>query len=238
MEMRVALITGASSGIGAELSRELCRRGYRVIGIARSVDRLRRLADELGKCFVYHSIDLLAQDAVDRVEAVARDVGGIDVLVNNAGGAMAKQLVRHEANEIEELFKLNAVRPLQITARLIRYIRRGGVVVNVITAGIFVEMTSMPIYGAAKSALHYATRILRRELSDAGIAVIAVYPGPVKTEFFTRAGASAPSKALDPRRVAQAIAEAIESRRSVDIYLPWYARFLALLAPWPLRLTF
>lgn len=116
---------------------------------------------------------------------------------------------------------VNFVVPLALIKELRPYMRDGSTVVNVITAGIHVLMTKLPLYGATKMALHYASEALRRELEAKNINLINVYPGLVKTSFHARAGVSEIKGGLTPEEVAKRIVKSIKSRKK-RVYIPSY----------------
>ena len=167
IEARV-LITGASSGIGRCLAEKMCGRGYLVVGVGRNADTLEELAGKYPGRFKYVAADLVEPSSLDHVEDVVRGLGGLNVLVNNAGFGLAKSVLGHGEEEVKALSLVNAVRPIQLVLRLVKYMSEGGVVVNVVTAGVHVLMKDFPIYGAAKSALSYASKALGDELRGGG----------------------------------------------------------------------
>jgi len=234
---KVVLITGASSGIGLELSKELCRRGAKVIGLARSLDRLRRI-EGLCKNFKGIKCDLINyEDIKEAISKVRKYYGRIDVLINNAGGGLAKRLIEHTVSEFEYITKLNYISVFNLIHEALPLILKSkeGVIVNVITAGVFVYLRRLPSYGAAKSALHYLSQILREELKEYGIRVICIYPGVVKTEFFRRAGMTQPKKGIEPKHVVRSIIKAIEDGKE-NVFIPSYLRLLTALAKiFPIR---
>ncbi len=227
--MRGVVVTGASSGIGLEVSRMLCMRGYRVLGVARSRGRLEEARRELGECFEYLAVDLADPSSVDAVAEAAERLKPLRALVNNAGFGVAKPLTMHSPGELEEVFLVNAVRPLQLTLRLLGFLGEGSVVVFVVTAGVHVKLRSLPSYGAAKAALHYAASLLAEELRGRGVRVLRVYPGPVKTRFFERAGMRTPRWAVDASSVARRIVDAIESGRGGAVYVPAWLNVFRLI---------
>ena len=232
-----AVVTGASSGIGRALSVELVKHGFEVLGAARSEQALRALRDELGQSFRYVVADLSKLEGVDRVAQAARELGSIDVLVNNAGFGLYKRLLDHTDEELVEMIMVNYVAPIALVRRLVPLMRKGSVVVNVVTAGVHVLMTKLPAYGASKIALHYATEAMRRELKALGIRMIAVYPGYIATAFHERAGGT-PSrvKPIQPERVAEAVVEAVLKGKE-RVYIPGYAVFLRVFGPHLLPLS-
>jgi len=100
----------------------------------------------------------------------------------------------------------------------------------VVTAGVHVVMRDLPVYGAAKIALHYALKALRRELEGRGVHLVEVYPGLVRTEFHERAGRGV-SGGVPPEEVARAIVEAVERRKRV-VYVPRYLALLRVIGPY------
>lgn len=122
----------------------------------------------------------------------------------------------------------NFVAPIILTKRLLPLMHRGSVVVMIITAGIHVLMRGLPLYGATKIALHYASKALREELHKYGVHLPAVYPGVVKTEFHERAGRRV-AGGLDPRRVAKALLGGVKKKER--IYVPGYLSIARILGP-------
>ncbi|ABL79165.1 SDR family NAD(P)-dependent oxidoreductase [Thermofilum pendens] len=229
--MASAVITGASSGIGRELSAEACRRGYRVLGIGRNEAALRELASEHPDCFAYLVLDLSDPASAERVaEFVSSEFRSLSLLVNNAGYGVGRGILEMTPREILDTVNVNFAAPLLLTKLLLPYMERSGTVVNVVTAGIHVLMTRLPLYGATKIALHYASEALRRELSDRGVNLLEVFPGVVETSFHERAGLGR-QKGYPARRVAVEILDAVEKRKK-KLYVPRYLAALRLLGPY------
>ncbi len=217
------LVTGASSGIGKALSSEFCAEGgNRVLGVGRNIKGLEDVKSMYSDCFEYLILDLSNIENVKSIVAeVANKLGVLDVLVNNAGYGLYKNLLEIEINEIINMTLVNFIVPLALVRELQPYMKSGSVVVNIITAGIHVLMTKLPLYGATKIALHYASEALRRELEVKGIHVVNVYPGYVETSFHVRAGMSEVRKGLTPEEVAKHVIKSIKSRKK-RVYVPSY----------------
>ncbi|MEO3993942.1 MAG: SDR family NAD(P)-dependent oxidoreductase [Desulfurococcaceae archaeon TW002] len=217
------LVTGASSGIGKALSSKFCEEGgNRVLGVGRNIKGLEDVKNMYSDCFEYLVLDLSDIKNVEFiVSEVANKFGVLDVLVNNAGYGLYKNLLEVETNEMINMTLVNFVIPLALVKELQPYIKHGSVVVNIITAGIHVLMTKLPLYGATKIALHYASEALRRELEIKGIRVVNVYPGFVETSFHVRACMSEVRKGLTPEEVAKHIIKSIKSEKK-RVYIPSY----------------
>jgi short-subunit dehydrogenase len=132
------VVTGASSGIGLELSRLLCLKGFRVVGVARSRERLEGIRSELGNCFNYIVADLSTIDGVRRVVESVKSFDAVDVLVNNAGFGLYKTVLEHSAEDVASMAMTNFVTPIVLVKELLPHMKKGSAVVMVITAGIHV----------------------------------------------------------------------------------------------------
>lgn len=184
---KVVVLTGASSGLGEALARELNRYGANLILVARREDRLRRLAKDLNaEYFVYdleHSPELLA-------EQIAERYGMIDVLINNAGFGEFSFLEDTTIETIESMTRINVLSPIRLTKACLRLFRPNGMVVNVASQAGKLPTPKSTIYCMTKAALLQFSNALRLELKPKGIHVMTVNPGPIATEFFVRADIS------------------------------------------------
>jgi uncharacterized protein len=194
-EHTTAIVTGASSGIGAEIARELARRGHGLTLVARRADRLQALAEELAGAYAIRA-EVIAADLTDadsRGELPAQlDARGLtaDILVNNAGfttmGAVHRSsraaelaLVRTNVEAVVDLCTLFV--PGMVT-------RRRGAVLNTASTAAFQPLPGQAAYGASKSFVLSYGRALGAELRDTGVSVTTLCPGPVETGFAETAG--------------------------------------------------
>ncbi|HXR31202.1 MAG TPA: SDR family NAD(P)-dependent oxidoreductase [Solirubrobacterales bacterium] len=179
--MRTAVITGASSGIGAATARALAGEGYRTVLAARRVDRLEALAGEIGGVAV--PLDVADPDSVD---ALAERVEACDVLINNAGGALGLDPVA-EADEEQwlQMYESNVLGTMRMTRALLPpLIASGdGHVVSVTSIAAFETYRGGAGYTAAKHAQRAMLRTLRLELLGEPVRFTEVAPGMVETEF-------------------------------------------------------
>jgi len=183
------VITGASSGIGAALARQLGRRGDRVVLAARRQTELRRLADEIGTKAVPVVTDVTRRGDVEALRDRAIGAfGSIDVWVNNAGRGVSKNVLELTDEEVDEMMTVNVKSALYgMQAVLPHFIERGrGHVINVSSFLSRVPMATIrSAYSASKAALNSLTANVRMDLAAAhpGIHVTLVMPGLVSTEF-------------------------------------------------------
>ena len=178
-----ALVTGATSGIGAATVKAMAEAGLDVLAVARREDRLTALAAETG-------CGWLASDVRDTVRlAEAIDAFEPDVLVNNAGvGHGISGLDEIDPAAIEEAFAVNVIAPIQICALALPGMRRRGRghVVNIGSiAGLHTLISG--VYGGTKGAIHRFSQNLRFELAGSGLRVTEICPGRVTTEFYQAA---------------------------------------------------
>jgi len=205
-----ALVTGASSGIGADLARELAVRGHGVVLVARRADRLEALAAELREAHAVRA-EVLACDLVDPEarDALAGRVAAlgltVDILVNNAGYGSAGAFVELDARSETEMVRCNCEAVIALShAFAPGMVRRGtGAILVVASSAGFQPLPRQATYSATKAFALTFAEALHAELRGAGVAVTALCPGPVKTEFAERAGlgdafARAPGFALVP----------------------------------------
>jgi len=227
------VVTGASSGIGKDFCELILnsKKDVKILGVGRNEVALNELKLKYEGRFDYVIADLSKLDDAYRVvDEVGKRLGHVDVLLNNAGFGLYRDVLSHQDEEIISLLNVNLVTPYILTRELVKYMDAGSSVVNVLTAGIYVLMLKLPIYGASKLALYYITEALRRELRDKGIRVISVFPGIVNTEFHRRAGLKEIRGGIPAEVVAKAILKALESGRK-EVYVPWYLRILKIVGP-------
>lgn len=184
------MVTGASSGIGEAFARELAKRSFSLILVARRLDRLRTLQAELGG----GSVDVLCADlgTEDGIEAVARRLrlGGISTLVNNAGLGYRGRLVDQPDSSITEIVRVNLEAPMRLSRAVLgpMIARRRGTLINVASMGAFQPVPYLNVYAATKAGLLSFTEALADEVGGAGISVQALCPGNVPTGFQKVAG--------------------------------------------------
>ncbi|MEI9402690.1 SDR family oxidoreductase [Mesorhizobium argentiipisi] len=192
--MTTALVTGASSGIGAVYARRLAARGHNLVLVARATDRLNTLAEELGDAHGV-AIEVITADLTNhqQLEPVLQRLQSdppVDILVNNAGAALSGDFASADPVEMDKLVRLNVVVPTLLASAAIRgMVERGnGAIVNIASVLALVPEYSPGIYAATKSYLLTLSQSLATEVTSKGVHVQAVLPAATRTEIYERAG--------------------------------------------------
>jgi len=189
-----ALITGASSGIGAAFAERLARDEYDVVLVARDRDRLEALAAKLRQLHDVEAevlpADLTRHSCLSLVENRVSGDPGLDVLVNNAGFGTAGAFARLDADREEDEIRLNIVAVVRLTHAALpgMIARRRGAIVNVSSMAAFQPGPFNATYCATKAYVNSFTEALHEELRGTGVKVQALCPGFTRTEFQKRAG--------------------------------------------------
>ena len=186
MQQRVALVTGASRGIGAAIARELSRLGYAVaVHYNRSGEAAMALAEQLPNAIAVQADMADAQSVIDMVECVADHYGRIDVLVNNAGVALWKLAMDTTVEEWDQLFDINVRGAFAATRAVLPHMlsSEGGSIINISSMWGQVGASCEVAYSAAKAALIGMTKALAKEMGGAGIRVNCVCPGVIATDM-------------------------------------------------------
>jgi short-subunit dehydrogenase len=189
-----ALVTGASSGIGAIYADRLAKRGYDLVLVARSEARLKSLAERLSK-ETGRSVKVLRANLNDKadlakVETVLRDDATITVLVNNAGAAAVMPLLNSDVETMDSMIALNVTALTRLTyAAAPAFVARGaGAIINIASVVAISPETLNGVYGATKAYVLALSHSLQHELADKGIRVQAVLPGATATDLWELAG--------------------------------------------------
>jgi short-subunit dehydrogenase len=187
----VAVVTGASSGIGAEIARELARRGHELVLVARSADRLQALADELPT-----TAHVVPMDLTDRT-ARAGLLSELDsrsltpqILVNNAGFSTLGPVHRSDPGAEVTMIEVDVAAVADLCSRFLPgMVERGaGAVLNVASTAAFQPLPGQAAYGASKAFVLSYTRSISAELKGSGVGATVLCPGPVDTGFGEAAG--------------------------------------------------
>ncbi len=226
MEVRgkVAIVTGASAGIGLATARLFAARGAKVALAARSRDKLERLAAELPDALAVQTDVTREEDVREMVATTAAHFGRLDILVNNAGLGYDAPVEKADVATVRHVFELDVVGPLVAMQAAIPLMRAqgGGAIVNVSSGLALMYLPTMGPYGAIKRALAHISLTAREELKADHIAVSVVYPYMTRTDFEAHTIKDVPEGAGgeegggpfhppdEPEYVAEKILEAIE----------------------------
>ena len=216
LEGTVALVTGGASGIGRSVCLRFAEQGARAVVVADTRDSPRGagkpthvLVEELGARSAYLHADTTNSADLAAAVQVAEDMGGLDVMVNNAGVALAEDIFEMSEIDYDHIMGVNMKGVFlgsQAAARVMR--GRGGTIINMSSVGGIRSSAAIPVYAASKAAVRLFTLALANKLGPLGIRVIALAPGLIDTEMNR-----ADTKILDSSGQAQQRAGAIPLRR-------------------------
>ncbi|MBN8912999.1 MAG: SDR family oxidoreductase [Rhizobiales bacterium] len=193
----VAVVTGASSGIGAVYADRLAKRGYDLILVARNEERLKKVAarieGETGRSVRTLAADLSDKASLAKIEALLRDDNSITMLVNNAGVGSVASILQASADIAEDMIELNITALTRLTYAVApAFVARGsGTIINIASVvGVAAEMLN-GVYSASKSYVISFGHSLQKDLADKGVRIQTVLPGATATEFWDIAGYAA-----------------------------------------------
>ena len=226
------LVTGASSGIGAALAEAFAAAGATVGICARRADRL---AEVLERCRAHVPasrqwvVDLADPAAVDRLAAQAlSELGGIDVLVNNAGIPKRRHVTRLDDETVESTMAINYFSPVRLTLALLPHMvdRGSGRIVNISSVAATLSSPGEAAYDASKAALTAFGEAMAIDLWDTGVKVLTVYPGLFATELVDAPGNEPLVAGIEPAPVSELVAAVFDAleRGTCQVYAPgWFA---------------
>jgi short-subunit dehydrogenase len=230
------LVTGASSGIGAGLAEAFAAAGAAVGICARRADRLAEVAE---RCAA-HGVEVHAwtTDVSDpaQVDALARDaldaLGGVDLLVNNAGIPKRRQITALDLATVEHVTRVNYLAPVQLTLALLpQMLERGaGRIINVSSVAATLSSPGESAYSASKAALAVFSESMSVDLWDRGVRALVVYPGVVDTELFTLPDNDPFTADIEPIAVSELVSATLDAldRDALEVYVPGYFKDFAV----------
>lgn len=220
---KVALITGASAGLGVEFARQLSARGHRLVLAARRKDRLEELAKELGNARAV-AIDLSKANASAKLMANVEAAGEqVELLVNNAGFGLIGRFAELDAKRLAQMIDLNVATLTDlcraVAPQMIK--RKSGAILNVASTAAFQPGPKMAVYFATKAFVLSLSEALHEELKPHGVHVTCLCPGPTRTEFGDVAGFGGNGMfdrvAMESPQVVKAGLEALDKNKAVVV---------------------
>ena len=233
MKKKTALVTGASSGIGAVFARELARDGYSVTCVARSTDKLQGLVKELGSGSRMLVADLADRDQLQRVAADVESTG-YSLLVNNAGYGIYGRFEEIPLDRQEHLMTVNMNALVRLSHAFLKKAAEGDALINVSSALSLLSYPGGAVYAATKAFVTNFTESLWYEYKDRGVYVMALLPGVTDTNFQTVATAgrttAAPGmRSYPPEVVVKKALAALKARKAPTVISGPLYRFLTFL---------
>ncbi|MBL8887067.1 MAG: SDR family oxidoreductase [Phycisphaerales bacterium] len=218
---KTAILTGAGSGIGLQTARLLHEAGYKLMLVGRDQAKLDAVAAACGGAMT-RTADIADSSAVEAmVEDASKRLGRIDVLINNAGWTIMKPIGQYTAQEIENIFRLNAIGPCVAIARALPHMVAGGggCIVNVASMAVVNPFPGLFAYAAAKASLTLMVKSIVNEEGKKGVRAFAVAPGAVETPLLRSMFAEHTlprRRALAPEHVANIIMECVQGKRDSE----------------------
>ena len=231
LEGRVAIVTGASSGIGEATARELASRGAAVVLAARNAQKLEGLEGYIsafgGRAMAVETDVSDASSVEEMVEKAVAEFGRLDVLVNNAGLGLSGRVAELRPEDLRHVFEVNTVGPLNCVQAALPRMGEGGRIINVSSVVGRRAIPKVGGYCATKFALNALSDSLRVEVAARGVTVTSVYPGTTRTAFRENSRRTKDEKrgwrpkGVTPEKVAGKIADAAEKGpRDVYVTIP------------------
>jgi NADP-dependent 3-hydroxy acid dehydrogenase YdfG len=219
LQDKVAVVTGASSGIGEAFSRALAQKGATVFGLARSQDKLEALRSDLGDAFHPVACDVRDAGAVKSAfEQVAEKAGRIDALVNNAGLGRFGPVEDLSDDDWNVQMDTNLTGLFYCTREAVPHMKRqnaesgfGGHIVNIASVAALLGNPKIGAYNATKFGVRGLSEAWMKELRGDGIKVTCVYPGSIETNFFEQAGVSITSQPMQAEDIAGTVVHVLEA---------------------------
>ncbi len=230
LKNKVVFITGASTGLGLELAKQLVKQGANTILTARNEEKLEKARVTTGISDSYLLDVRSEREIAEVVTKVIEKYGKIDYLINNAGFGIFKEVAEMEMDEVEELMDVNYFGVVRCTKAVLPYMleRNEGHIINIASVAGKIASAKAAAYSASKSAVIGFSNGLRAELKNSNVYVSVINPGPIDTPFFERADPTGNYVKnvnwfmLDPQKVAYQTIKIMKDKKT-EINLPLLA---------------
>ena len=213
---KTIFISGSSSGLGRASAKLFASKGWRVIASMRNPEKETELKNIAGVALV--ALDVTDPDQIEQVGQRVVDMGGLDVVFNNAGYGMAGPLEGFSDDQIERMIQTNLMGPIRVTKAFVPHFRRkkGGLFINTTSIGGLMTVPFNSIYHATKWALEGWSESMAFELGQFGIGMKTVSPGGMKTDFFSRSFDTGRHPAYD--KLVDRVMDMIKDPKQMETY--------------------
>ncbi|HCX2112546.1 SDR family oxidoreductase [Staphylococcus aureus] len=217
---KIAVVTGAGSGIGEAIATLLHEEGAKVVLAGRNKDKLQNVANQLAQDSVkVVSTDVTKKEEVDELIKIAQQTfGGLDIVINSAGQMLSSKITDYQVDEWDSMIDVNIKGTLYTAQAALPTMleQSSGHLINIASISGFEVTKSSTIYSATKAAVHTITQGLEKELAKTGVKVTSISPGMVDTAI-TAAYNPSDRKKLDPQDIAEAVLYALTQPSHVNV---------------------
>ena len=217
---KVAVVTGAGSGIGEAIATLLHEEGVKVILAGRNKDKLQNVANQLAQDSVkVVPTDVTKKEEVDELIKIAQQTfGGLDIVINSAGQMLSSKITDYQVDEWDSMIDVNIKGTLYTAQAALPTMleQSSGHLINIASISGFEVTKSSTIYSATKAAVHTITQGLEKELAKTGVKVTSISPGMVDTAI-TAAYNPSDRKKLDPQDIAEVVLYALTQPKHVNV---------------------
>lgn len=217
---KIAVVTGAGSGIGEAIATLLHEEGAKVVLAGRNKDKLQNVANQLAQDSVkVVPTDVTKKEEVDELIKIAQQTfGGLDIVINSAGQMLSSKITDYQVDEWDSMIDVNIKGTLYTAQAALPTMleQSSGHLINIASISGFEVTKSSTIYSATKAAVHTITQGLEKELAKAGVKVTSISPGMVDTAI-TAAYNPSDRKKLDPQDIAEAVLYALTQPSHVNV---------------------
>ncbi|ATN56152.1 SDR family oxidoreductase [Staphylococcus aureus] len=217
---KIAVVTGAGSGIGEAIATLLHEEGAKVVLAGRNKDKLQNVANQLAQDSVkVVPTDVTNKEEVDELMKIAQQTfGGLDIVINSAGQMLSSKITDYQVDEWDSMIDVNIKGTLYTAQAALPTMleQSSGHLINIASISGFEVTKSSTIYSATKAAVHTITQGLEKELAKTGVKVTSIFPGMVDTAI-TAAYNPSDRKKLDPQDIAEAVLYALTQPKHVNV---------------------
>ncbi|HEJ8394470.1 TPA: SDR family oxidoreductase [Staphylococcus aureus] len=217
---KIAVVTGAGSGIGEAIATLLHEEGAKVVLAGRNKDKLQNVANQLAQDSVkVVTTDVTNKEEVDELMKIAQQTfGGLDIVINSAGQMLSSKITDYQVDEWDSMIDVNIKGTLYTAQAALPTMleQSSGHLINIASISGFEVTKSSTIYSATKAAVHTITQGLEKELAKTGVKVTSISPGMVDTAI-TAAYNPSDRKKLDPQDIAEAVLYALTQPKHVNV---------------------